>query len=857
MASLEKIKICGIRSFGPEEEDVQTIKFQKPLTLILGENGCGKSTIIECLRYLTAQKDPAGKGTFVHDPSLTGRTSVKAFVKLQIKDAKGNQIDLCRQVQSTRTKKTLTTKSLDNVITTTMKDTKKKESISNRCADFTYEISRIFGVSKAILENVIFCTQEDSHWPLDTDQKLKEKFDQIFDSDRYNKCVTKVRDKVKKIKELVKVSDVEIKHLENYKKLAAEKKREIENRRRQIKDCEQEIAELTASLRPIDEKLKEINEKEMEISKCVSLKETKKMELKQAEDYITELECRIGAGYDGSDEELKDALTNFSKQLAVRQKEISKLEEKVTDWDRKEGRLSRELMTEQGKLGQLQKEEEINKERQTEREQKLNTLAVQLGIDSDELSHDSEDSVDYLLSRIESEIRSKEGEVKILKQKNAKEESDMQLDIDELRKKSLMAQNDVSNKESGIRNRKSEMAKINRELNEIEMSTSKLSKIEKQLSEANAKIEEIQKKVDTDRLRNEIRSTVNERNEVEDKLTEVEESIKILQQGAAVSAELEIQRELLSGKESDIRRLLNKHRDSLRSILGEEPSSGFRVAVQTQVDKLKRSVKELTSKLTRKERELTELDMKRKHQKEQLRQKEEKLRSIEEEIYEECGSDDFDEVVTALRNQIDELQDMKGILTSSEYMYQKYIKSLQKSQPCCPLCHRDFPRQSEAQDLVEELTTKLEEVPSKLTENKDLLEEKQTKYNKLLTLRSKYDQIVTLKNETIPEMRKEQEAVESSIKKIRKEIDEINVEILPCQTDEAICLSMQGDMALLDQLQVEKKKIKIGDRKTRIQVRKQSRREAGGYVPGAGNPSQEIENTSGDLGGSPREAQPS
>lgn len=76
MASLEKIKICGIRSFGPNEEDVQTIKFQKPLTLILGENGCGKSTVIECLRYLTAQKEPAGKGTFVHDPSLTGRTSV-------------------------------------------------------------------------------------------------------------------------------------------------------------------------------------------------------------------------------------------------------------------------------------------------------------------------------------------------------------------------------------------------------------------------------------------------------------------------------------------------------------------------------------------------------------------------------------------------------------------------------------------------------------------------------------------------------------------------------------------------------------------------------------------------------------
>lgn len=105
------------------------------------------------------------------------------------------------------------------------------------------------------------------------------------------------------------------------------------------------------------------------------------MELKQTEEYITELKGRIGSGYEGSDQELKDAVINFSKELAGRQKEISKLEEKVMEWDRKEAKLSRELMSEQGKLGQLQKEEEINRERLTERSQKLNTLAIQLDIE--------------------------------------------------------------------------------------------------------------------------------------------------------------------------------------------------------------------------------------------------------------------------------------------------------------------------------------------------------------------------------------------------------------------------------------------------------------------------------------------
>lgn len=43
-------------------------------------------------------------------------------------------------------------------------------------------------MSKAILNNVIFCHQEDSNWPLDEGKKLKERFDAIFDATKYNKC---------------------------------------------------------------------------------------------------------------------------------------------------------------------------------------------------------------------------------------------------------------------------------------------------------------------------------------------------------------------------------------------------------------------------------------------------------------------------------------------------------------------------------------------------------------------------------------------------------------------------------------------------------------------------------------------
>lgn len=59
-------------------------------------------------------------------------------------------------------------------------------SLSTKCAALDEEVPMQFGVSKAILENVIFCHQEESNWPLSEPTPLKKKFDDIFEA---TKCV--------------------------------------------------------------------------------------------------------------------------------------------------------------------------------------------------------------------------------------------------------------------------------------------------------------------------------------------------------------------------------------------------------------------------------------------------------------------------------------------------------------------------------------------------------------------------------------------------------------------------------------------------------------------------------------------
>ncbi|KAJ1410934.1 hypothetical protein B484DRAFT_336194 [Ochromonadaceae sp. CCMP2298] len=58
MSSISKMQIRGIRSFSPNED--ATIEFYSPLTMIVGANGCGKTTIIESLKFACTGALPPG-----------------------------------------------------------------------------------------------------------------------------------------------------------------------------------------------------------------------------------------------------------------------------------------------------------------------------------------------------------------------------------------------------------------------------------------------------------------------------------------------------------------------------------------------------------------------------------------------------------------------------------------------------------------------------------------------------------------------------------------------------------------------------------------------------------------------------
>jgi len=101
MSTLDKLAIRGIRSF--DDKGISVIEFFSPVTVIVGHNGSGKTTIIECLKYATTGGfPPDARGVpFVHDPKMANETEVKAQVKLAFNMGNGKKMLAVRSLSIT------------------------------------------------------------------------------------------------------------------------------------------------------------------------------------------------------------------------------------------------------------------------------------------------------------------------------------------------------------------------------------------------------------------------------------------------------------------------------------------------------------------------------------------------------------------------------------------------------------------------------------------------------------------------------------------------------------------------------------------------------------------------------------
>jgi DNA repair protein RAD50 len=345
-----------------------------------------RTTIIESLKYAVSGAFPPGssKGqAFVHDPKSIGLNSVKANVKLRFTSRSGQTMVAVRSMEVTQKKTTLQFKQLDGVLRMMDQETGQRVSLSHKCSELDKQLPGLLGVSKAVLEHVIFCHQEDASWPLMEGAVLKKRFDEIFDSTRYTKAIEVFRKTEKEMNAKVKDLKTELAGLASHKYAAQSYQKDLKEQNEQIEllDDEKKLTNetLAETEREMDEAGEIINQMltidedidrvKNELNRTSSVAEAQRKMLDQD---LTETHTV---------QQLNDMLRDFDNKMASQvgkkdelETELKTIENKIEELRAKEKELN-------SSMGRYAAEKEAHEIRVKERYTTMENIAQKFNVD--------------------------------------------------------------------------------------------------------------------------------------------------------------------------------------------------------------------------------------------------------------------------------------------------------------------------------------------------------------------------------------------------------------------------------------------------------------------------------------------
>ncbi|KFU92301.1 DNA repair protein RAD50 [Chaetura pelagica] len=801
MSKIEKMSILGVRSFGVEDKDKQIITFFNPLTILVGPNGAGKTTIIECLKYISTGDFPPGtKGnSFVHDPKVANETDVRAQIRLQFRDVNGELMAVQRSMVCTQKGKKTEFKTLEGVITRTKHG--EKVSLSSKCAEIDREMISALGVSKSVINNVIFCHQEESNWPLSEGKALKQKFDEIFSATRYIKALETLRQVRQKQGLRVKECQTELKYLKQNKEKAQEIQDHLSNREAQLAASKENVKSIESQLDPLQSTLEAVEQnltKVMRLDNEVKALESRK---KQMEKDNQDLQQKMEKVFQGTDEQLRDRYENHQRTVKEKERRLSdcrrELDRATKECQRFNSEKS-ELLIERGRL-QLQADR--HQEHITTRDSLVQALAAQLEFDGFERAPFNDRHITSFHRLLkERQDRDAEAANRLMREFERKEAM-KQKQIDEIRDKKTGLERTIDLK-ADIQNKKQdELKNVKYELQQLEGFSDRILELNQEIVTTEHELEKAEKNSSVEALELEVQTLQNEKINLDKALRKLDQEMEQLNLHTQTITQVEMLKRNKAEKEEQIRKTKSRHSDELTSLLGYFPNKN---QLEDWLHGKNRKINQTRDNLAGLNKRLASVECHRTYVSTELRRKEEQLSLNEERLLDVCGSQDFESDLSKLQDEIEKSSKQRAVLAGATAVYSQFITQMtEENQSCCPVCQRVFQTEAELQDVISDLQSKLRLAPDKLKSTESELKRKEKKRDEMMSLKPLRQTVVELQERDIPDLRNKLQSANRELTALKSEIEEQESLLQTALSEEKGAKACLQDVTLMERYQAD------------------------------------------------------
>ena len=703
-------------------------------------------------------------------------------------------------MEASQKAKNVTVKTLDSTMSNRKRweEPKDAKNISSKCADINADMLAALGVSKPILNYVIFCHQEDSNWPLDVGSKVKERFDEIFNSVKYKNCLKMVKDVRKKEMDEAKMEKNNALHYKSDKEYADQKRSEMRKKQKEATKLVQNAERITEELKPLREKLLQVQEEEKGFSENQRLLAEAETSLGHCRKERESLERQMGEvlGEEISDDEIRSKSRGVDKETRLKERRLEELEVRKGEHEEDMKKLEVSSQKLAAKIGQAVLERDKNSDQMEERDNLIKKASRDLGI--------SDDDGDMLES-IKEEGQKLKREMKTLLTEQKSKEDKLESELDEVKARRTGLEERKRREQGDLVNAKKEIAQLKRQLNELAGASDQLEKIKRDWTEGEKKLKAAKSKHDLGSLQDEIAKEKKAVAELDEKERKLREEARGMEDKAAVLQKIEHLVEDIDSKKKKMQKIFNKRRTIFNQLFGKVPEpKSLREEFQRKQESTGEKMRKLDSE--RKKKEIA-IDTKTSNKVEVKREKDKKS-SRWLQLKNKC-SDIFDldddieveieETKQSLENGRKELQ----IKEAGKFVYKDQIDMLKKKdKPACPTCNRDFKKRSEVEELIEDLEAQIKGIPAKVKS----LEAKVTKQSgRLDALQKVRPDIQAFKQlgEEVNEAEKKMELLDKEVKRLRDELDDEEAEHTEVEEAVSDLKEIAEDVQIVDGLRKE------------------------------------------------------
>lgn len=638
-----------IRSF--DNTRTETIQFQTPLTLIVGYNGSGKTTIIECLKYATTGDLPPNSkgGAFIHDPKLCGENEVMAQVKLSFTSLDNSRMVCTRSLQLSVKKLGRVQKSLEGQLLVVRNG--ERSTISSKCAELDTMMTRYLGVSKAVLEYVIFCHQDESLWPMSEPAALKKRFDEIFGALKYTKTIDNIRVlRKRKIEEQGK-NLILLDQYRTDKDRAEKAKRTSDMLFEDIKEMQGRVENLTAELKRVNQQQMKLNASAQGFEETLAMLKTKRDEVATRKKSLEENEQHMEPLQE-SDQELEELQNNYQNRIATYN---AHLENKKSEYDQTKARLEQirsQLGANQREEGRLEAEKKAYESQLKEREDLVRELSIKHDIRGFDGELD-DIQIQEFIAKIARLSKNQNLILDRVKQDSQSSISTTQSGLSSLQSKKSSLQQKKESAQTEIRNSEAKIKALQRDLGNMNAESGQELIVKDDLAKKEKRLEDTKRQIISADIDGQLSMQNAKLRDLESDIEGVNEELVQGTKNADSRAQLAILKQNVETRQKAFVSLVAAKKDKIDQTIGSNWSEeSVERDLQTVLDQREEELQEAIRRREKQNQQLSQVNTKLSIANENLKKKDDEAKKCKEEVL-QSWEPDADQVGP---NQVDDYE---------------------------------------------------------------------------------------------------------------------------------------------------------------------------------------------------------